>query len=499
MRKDFARQQRLDCSAIAAVELNFECRDEIVPILRALQEIHARPTLRDDVLKLIEQDVLRDDDGSQLQSDTGREGLSFWEILVLSSVRLGCNLDYDKLQNLAENHRNLRHIMGVGDWEQQARLPNAKSDLEWKRIRDNVCLIQPSTIEKINHLVVVAGHKLVPAAARTARADSFVIETNIHWPTENSLLIDGWHQIYKHALPLIERFPCDGWRQGQHLLRRAKLTSRNIDRIAAKKGPNYMSRLRPLYQHLLKQTVHLLQRTEALCSTVQKHNRVTSIEKLAGLRSIMQLTQQVLSTAQRRVMQGESVPNADKIFSLFEPHTQLYKRGKAGKPLQFGRQLLVYEDGAGFITHYHLLPRDVGEKDVVVEQSRALQTRLGGALKELSFDRGFHSPENQTALAAIVEHVCLPKPGVKQAAAQASEADETFHAAQQRHSGVESAIGALQSGNGCQRCRDRSELGLERYISLAVLGRNLQVFGKLLIASEAPATLAGQSRRKAAA
>jgi transposase, IS5 family len=158
--------------------------------------------------------------------------------------------------------------------------------------------------------------------------------------------------------------------------------------------------------------------------------------------------------------------------------------------------LLVFEDGAGMMTHFHLLARDQGEKEVVVEQTRALQTRLNGRLKEVSFDRGFHSSENQTELAKIVEHVCLPQPGAKQAVVQESDADDIFLAAKRRHSGVESAIGALPSGNGCQRCRDRSELGLERYVSLAILGRNLPTFGKLLIAQEAPQSYAAPSQRK---
>lgn len=499
MRKAFARQRRFDCSAIENIQLNLECRDEMIPILRALQEIYSQPQLRDSVLKLIEDDVLRRDDGTCARSDTGREGYDLWQILVLAGVRLGCNFNYDKLQDLAENHRNLRHMLGVGDWEQASCSSPEKTAFCWQRIRDNVCLIEPSTIEKINHFIVAAGHVLEPAAAGSARADSFVIETNIHYPTESSLLMDGWEQIIKRALPLVERYDIPGWRQHAYRLGKVKRLARTMQRIATKKGPNYKQRMRTAYGKLIKQTRWLLHRTHELCTTIQQHERVKSIHILAELRTFVQLTEQVLSTAQRRVMQGEQVPNEDKLFSLFEPHTQLYKRGKAGEPVQFGRQLLVYEDGAGFITHFHLLAREMGEKDVAVEQTRLLQTRLGGRLKEVSFDRGFHSPLNQIELAKIVPHVCLPKSGAKQAAVQEREADEIYHAAKQRHSGIESAIGALQSGNGCVRCRDRSELGMQRYVALAVLGRNLHTFGKLLIAREKPRALAGHTQRQAAA
>jgi hypothetical protein len=197
----------------------------------------------------------------------------------------------------------------------------------------------------------------------------------------------------------------------------------------------------------------------------------------------------------RRVLQGEQVPNSEKLFSMFEPHTQLYKRGKAGEPVQFGRLALVYEDGAGFITHAYLLGRVEQDRDVIVPQTRILQQRLKGVIEEASFDRGFHTPENQRELAKIIARPCLLKPGKKQAAEQSQQATVSFRRARQRHAGVESAIGALQAGNGLERSRDRTERGLERYLALGVLGRNLHVLGKLLITQEASNCEAARSQR----
>ena len=199
------------------------------------------------------------------------------------------------------------------------------------------------------------------------------------------------------------------------------------------------------------------------------------------------------------MLEGETIPNREKLFSIFETHTQLYKRGKAGQPMQFGRLVLVYEDGAGFITHYYILPRDKSDRDVVVKQTRKAQKRHQGRIRRASFDRGFHSPENQEALAKIIAHPCLPMSGAKQAAEQERTATVEFRQARQSHPGIESAIGALESGNGLERCRDRTERGFARYIGLGVLGRNLHVLGKLLIARESPNCQAAYSRRKRAA
>jgi len=135
---------------------------------------------------------------------------------------------------------------------------------------------------------------------------------------------------------------------------------------------------------------------------------------------------------------------------------------------------------------------------VTVEQTRRLQTRVGNRIEQVSFDRGFHSPQNQQQLSAIVPHVCLPKPGANQAAQQAAEASQEFHTARRRHAGIESAIGALQSGNGLKRCRDKTERGFARYLALAVLGRNLHTLGKLLIAQDHADVLAAYTKRRAA-
>ena len=103
------------------------------------------------------------------------------------------------------------------------------------------------------------------------------------------------------------------------------------------------------------------------------------------------MTARVCDTAYRRTQLGEKVPNEEKLFSLFEPHTQLYRRGKAGQPNQFGRMVLIYEDGAGFISHYHLMARDASDASVVCDQTRIAQERHRHAIKEASFDRGFYS------------------------------------------------------------------------------------------------------------
>jgi len=163
MRKGYSKQRRLDSVPIDQVELNLDCRDSIIPVLRSLQHVYSDSALTQKVLALISQDV-----NGNSRTDCGREGMDYWHLLVLASVRLGCNLTYDQLHDLSENHIKLRATMGLGLWD-------AKTEFKWRRIRDNVCLLASETIDRISQLIVAAGHEIVPEAVAKMRADSFVM------------------------------------------------------------------------------------------------------------------------------------------------------------------------------------------------------------------------------------------------------------------------------------------------------------------------------------
>lgn len=488
MRKSTSMQTRFDCTTVENVKLNLNCRDEIIPILRGLQQIYSNRPLQKKILKLVAEDVNR-----ETREDCGREGLDYWQILVLAAVRLGCNMDYDKLQDLAEQHRTLRHIMGIGDWDDV-------TNLSWRRIRDNVCLLQAETIERISHLVVQAGHHLLPEAIQQVRADSFVVETNIHYPTESTLILDGIRKVIELCTDLALAYDLPGWRQQAHLLKKIKQIVRIIGRHARSKSRKQKGAVKQSYQVLLWRAKKVLDRADELIQALDTECEMdrASIGKLADLRDFMARTRQVCGTAYRRVILGEEVPHSEKLFSIFETHTQLYKRGKASTPIQFGRLVLIFEDRAGFVVHHHLLSREAQDQDVAVEQTGILQKRVGGKIEDLSFDCGFHSPENQKELQSIIQHPCLPKTGSHQAAEQMEKANVRFRQARKHHAGVESAIGAMQSGNGLKRSRDRRLIGFERYVALGILGRNLHTLGKIVIQQEDAWCEAACSHRAAA-
>lgn len=484
MRKSYERQFRFGATPIAELQLNLNCRDEIIPVLAALRHVFLDDSLRPRLTRLIAQDV------SELtRRDTGRPGFDDWQILVLGVLRTGCNLDYDKLQDLAENHLSLRTILGICGWDQDV-------SFDFRRVRNAVAQVKPETLEQINQLVVTHGQEFHGSAAHTARADSFVIETNIHYPTESSLMYDGVRKLIPLASEIARDLDEPGWRQAEHQLKQIKKLHRKINQLSASKIIKKKEAMESLYADLIERVGRMLERSKKLGETVPEAVPIVTRVKVNRLHKWIELTEQVRNTAYRRVVLGESVPNSDKLFSLFETHTQLYQRGKAGEPIQYGRLAMIFEDGAGFISHYHLLDRDACDTSVVVEQTVVAKARHGGELQRLSLDRGFHSADNLKALSEVVAEVSCPSRNTKQYAAEvASESMESRHR-RHHHAGVESAIGALQRGNGLKRCRDRSEKGLKKYLGFAVLARNLQVLGKLLIARQSPDCLAATSERQ---
>lgn len=503
MRIAFELQPSLDCPPPDKIALNLQCRDEIVPILRALQFIYADAGRRKTILDLVGKDVNRTS-----SKKLGRLGLSYWEVTVLAAVRLGCNLDYDKLQNLAEEHRTLRLMMGIGSWEELPQDPKdqkkRKKKFDWRTIRDNVCLLSPETLQQINQAVVAAGHTIAPEAIKQVRGDSFVVETNVHYPTESSLIGDGLRKVLTLSANLAREYGVAGWRQHQKLHATVRAELLEIRQAACSKSAGKEERVAKGYRKLLATAKDLLSRATLLLASVSVMSAgatdvLTRMAKHDEIKRYVTLTQQVCDTARRRVLQKETVKNTDKIFSIFEPHTELIQRGKQPNPIQFGHSVLVIEDAVGFVCHYEVMGNGVQDVDILAPAMKGLQKRSGGKIERASFDRGFHSPENQKELAKIVTEPCLATKGAEKGRKQQTEGSVAFRESRRRHPGVESAIGALQAGNGMERCRDRSKRGYERYVGLGILGRNLHVLGKLLIAQEDSRCQAGKSKRQDAA
>ena len=183
----------------------------------------------------------------------------------------------------------------------------------------------------------------------------------------------------------------------------------------------------------------------------------------------------------RRVIEGEKIPHAEKVFSLFQPHTEWISKGKAGVPVELGIRVCIMEDNHGFILHHRVMQKETDDK-IAIEMVTATQAKFP-SFNACSFDKGFHSPENQRELKDMLEQVVLPKKGKLNSAEKEREYGEEFVQAKKKHSAVESAINALQV-HGLNKCPDQGLEGFERYAALAVLSRNIQMIGCIVRGQE---------------
>jgi transposase, IS5 family len=393
-------------------------------------------------------------------------------------LRLGLNVDDDRIQELANQHKTIRQMLGHSEWLDEHRY-------ELQTIRDNVSLFTPEILDRINQEVVRAGHhtlKKNTAESLKARADSFVVKTHVHFPTDINLLWDAIRKTLHTCAELCDALALTQWRQSAYHLRCFKKSYRLIQKLKHSTSQDEVKRqakqeqIKTAYQTYLNQAEVYVQRA---CTTRQCLNQEHGVptQQLSNLDTYLRHAERQIDQIRRRVLQGEKIPHAEKVFSIFQPHTEWISKGKAGVPVELGLRVAVVEDQHRFILHHQIMEKTTDDQIAVplVEQTKA----RFAAVKAMSFDKGFHSPGNQTALKQRLENVILPKKGRRSEADKARESDPEFIHLRRQHSAVESAINAL-GVHGLDQCPDHGIDGFKRYVGFAIVARNIQRLGAIL-------------------
>jgi len=327
-----------------------------------------------------------------------------------------------------------------------------------------------SCSEKKNTPVPVAG-----------RCDSFVVETDVHFPTDISLLYDALRVLLCIGARFSEEFGLKGWRQFKSCLKKLKKALRIIQKLKhstskdkAKKQAK-TEQIAQAHQTFIDLSAATLKRVEATLEQLASQHQVGELQ-LAKPRQFIAHAKRQIDQIERRVMKGEAIPHEEKVFSLFEPHTEWISKGKAGVPFELGVRVAVVESREGFILHHPVMEKQTDDK-IAVAIVKETQT-LFPSFKACSFDKGFHSPANQTELKALLEQVTLPKKGKWSSKDEERETSDAFVAARKAHSAVESCINALEV-HGLDKCLDHGIEGFKRYVALAVVSRNIQKIGQI--------------------
>jgi transposase, IS5 family len=350
----------------------------------------------------------------------------------------------------------------------------------YQTLVDNVGLLTPELLEKLNQLIVEGGHALIKKgdAALRGRCDSFVVETNVHFPTDISLLWDAMRKAVTLTAQWCESQQLSDWRQYRYNLRQLKRLLRcaqNKKRGEASVQSNNVQ-ITQAYQAYIDQAQYHIAKIQA---TLAKLTATTSTERLLRIEieDYLQHAQRQIGQIERRVIKEEVIPHEEKVFSIFEPHTEWISKGKAGVPVELGLKVCILEDQHQFILHHHVMTRQTDEK-IAVAMIAETQKRFP-TLNACSFDKGFHSPANQAELSQQLDQLTLPKKGKLSKARQAVEQGKEFVKARRAHSAVESAINALEV-HGLDKCPDHGIDGFKRYVALAIVTRNIRRIGDIL-------------------
>jgi len=308
-----------------------------------------------------------------------------------------------------------------------------------------------------------------------------VVETDVHYPTDINLLFDAVRKTIEECVRLSQSYQLEGWRQYRNNLRQFKKQYRLIQKLRPStskveqiKRAREEKRRKEYLKYVLMANGYQL-RVQTSLELLEK--RVCSSLKLLRLREYMGSAKNLMSQIIRRVCFNETIPHHEKIFSIFEPHTEWISKGKAGVPVELGLRVNLIEDQHQYILHHQVMRRQTDEK-VAVEIVEETKKRFP-ELAVVSWDKGAHSPQNQRELKALLDLVVLPKKGKLSKADRQRENSLEFKLLRRQHSAVESAINALEV-HGLDRCPDHGIKGFERYVALAVLAKNIHRLGTVL-------------------
>lgn len=428
-----------------------------------------------DLLKAVAQDLRR----GLKQFRQGRDGMSAAQALRALVRKQIKNWSFRELRERIADGLTLREFTRFG----------AASVPQHTAFHRASTLLTPATMHALNAVVVELAIALGVEDARQVRMDTTVSETDIHFPTDSGLLWDAVRVLTRTATHLLDELP----QLPTRLFNRTRCARRRMQEIQRLTRRERQAQQVPKYRALLTITTQVLTNVRAVAKAARA--LVPRLEFEVALRvearcdQILHyagLADRVVAQTRRRVVEGEQLAATEKLYSIFEPHTDLIMRGKANKPVEFGHKLFLAETRRGLILDYQVLagnPTDEGHLKPWLQ--RHLE-RFASAPDWVAGDRGFYSPANVAALRGEgVGLECLPqRGGTKTPERAAHEKSRPFKRGQKFRAGIEGRISVLARGRGMKRCRLKGKHRFEFFIGLVVLANNLLVLGRHLASKQ---------------
>ena len=418
--------------------------------------------------------VRKDLDWGLKKPDTGRSGIAAPQVLrslILMRVK---NWDYRELRERIADGYTLRQFTGF----YTQRVP--KHDAFNRAFNK----LRPQTMQAINDLVLKAAVDLGVENGKKLRVDTTVAETDIHHPTDNTLLWDVV-RVLTRLIGRLGKVVPKGIDDFANRTRCARRRMQEIQRMTARQRHDQQKdkyrQLIGVTQQVVENARGILEKTKDECALDLMDDMVIG-ELRRKIDHYCQLGARVIDQTCRRVLQGEQVPTDQKIYSIFETHTDLIKRGKVQKPIEFGHKIFLAESARGLITQYRVLEGNPSDHVHVKPSLKRHKETFGFAPDWYSSDRGFFSDDNIKACQeAAVKLVCIPQRGGKRTSKrEAFEKSPEFKKGQRFRAGIEGRISVLFRGRGMKRCLAEGRERFEVLVGTAVLANNLMTIAHLL-------------------
>jgi len=395
-------------------------------------------------------------------------------LLILKHVR---NWSYEVLEREVRANLVYRDFTRVGC----GKMPDAKTIGRWG------LAVGPETVKQVHERLVHMAQAEGVATGRRMRVDTTVVETNIHYPTDSSLLGDGV-RVLTRAMKKITAIVGDVGAKLRDRSRSVKLRVLDIARAARAKGPQSQERLKRGYGRLLASTSRVVGQAQRfareIADGVKRTSGVIKQFALEGLRQrieeIAPRIRQVMKQARARVFSGDTHVEG-KLLSLFEPSTEVIRKGKAAKPNEFGKMVKLQEAENQIIIDYEVYDRRPNDADLLIPAIETHQAQLGRAPYLVAADAAFYSGKNEAAAKAKgVKRVCVPNRSTKSLKRKREQKKRWFRNGQKWRTGSEGRISVVKRRHGLDRCRYKGDTGMRRWVGLGVIGDNLVTLGNAL-------------------
>jgi len=345
--------------------------------------------------------------------------------------------------------------------------------------------LTPQTLMAVNELLVQTAVALGVEDGKTLRVDTTVVQTDVHHPTDNTLLWD----VVRVVTRLVERLGDVIKRRIKGFPNRRRAARRRMLAIQRMTTAQRQAQQIGKYRELIGITEEVVECARSALEATRKAPSKDLLSDLAAqelqkeIERYCVLGDRVIDQTRRRVLEGEQVPNAEKIYSIFEPHTDLIKRGKVIMPVEFGHKVFLAESAQGLITQYKVLKGNPSDEDHVEPSLQRHKDVFGSVPQLYGSDRGFFSERNVTLCErGGVKVVCIPqRGGRKTPEREAYEKSPAFKKGQRFRAGIEGRISVLFRGRGMKRCLAEGYERFELWVGAAVLANNLMTIASLLM------------------